>query len=495
MALVLAAVLVLPVMSVSVAYAADTPFSGGPQVGYAPTVVPNDHTPMAVRFSGSGLEPNSTYYVKVRLTRDPNPATGGGGAAHRGFIWNNVTGEWVRNQGEAWTEYPTMQTDPSGNVIGTNDANWLFFKFGNEVSTVSDTNLGTYYLNITLNKDGIDGQSKNSDTPLAVQVVDMKTQGAWLHNGTAAPPNAFKRVTLNSFDATSSTDQVMSISRTETNTIDDDSNLIVDDEDYGPVGKTGDWRLAASAETTVDVYIQSGLQSGVGGNNFVMGHADQDIALGAADQSAPTSPTALTATSADGKVTLDWDAATDDNGVASYKIYRWIDANSVEYTAPHVCIDTTTATTYEDTSVTGGVTYSYEVRAVDASTNVSARSDTAGVLGGATDSHGDRGCEPDQPERSQQLVCRDGPRHHPDHCGDRQVRVGRSRRPLHDLRGPGRLLPKASTRSTTTPRTPTGRRALWLMPPSRSTRSSRLRLSVRPTSRPTSRPLGRSPST
>ena len=193
------------------------------------------------------------------------------------------------NRGVAWDRYPTIQTDGSGNVISTNDANWLFFKFGNE------NNTGTYYLNITLNKGGIDGQSRNSDAPLAVQVVDMKTAGAWLHNGTAAAATDFKRVTLNAFGASSSTTQVVSISRTETNTIDDDSNLVVDDEDYGPVGKTGDWRLAASAETTVDVYIQTNLQSGVGGNDFVMGHADQDIALGAADQSAPTSPTALTA--------------------------------------------------------------------------------------------------------------------------------------------------------------------------------------------------------
>ena len=59
-------------------------------------------------------------------------------------------------------------------MITTNDANWMFFKFGNE------NNEGTYYLNITLNKGGIDGQSRNSDTPLAVQVVDMKSDGAWL---------------------------------------------------------------------------------------------------------------------------------------------------------------------------------------------------------------------------------------------------------------------------------------------------------------------------
>ncbi len=373
LSLVLAVVLALPVMSVSTAFAADTPFSGGPQVGYAPTVVPNDHTPLAVRFSASSLEASSTYYVKVRLTLNPDPATGGGGSAHRGFIWNKTTGEWVRNRGEAWDKYPTVQTDGAGNVISTNDANWMFFKFGNE------NNEGTYYLNITLNKGGIDGQSRNSDTPLAVQVVDMKSDGAWLHNGTAAAATNFKRVSLNSFDTTSSTNSVLSIGRTELNEIDDDSNLVVDDEDYGPAGKTGDWRLAASAETTVDVYIQQSLQSGVGGNNFVMGDADQDIALGAADQSAPTSPTALMATSADGTVELEWDASTDNVGVTQYNVYRWVDVNSVEYTPAHVLIGTTTSTEYEDATVTGGVTYNYEVRAVDADTNVSARSDKATI--------------------------------------------------------------------------------------------------------------------
>ncbi len=371
--LVLAVVLVLPVMSVSTAYAADTPFTGGPQVGYAPTVVPNDHTPLAVRFSGSSLEASSTYYVKVRLTLNPDPATGGGGSAHRGFIWNKVTGEWVPNRGVAWDRYPTIQTDGSGNVIATNDANWLFFKFGNE------NNTGTYYLNITLNKGGVDGQSRNSDTPLAVQVVDMKTAGAWLHNGTASGADRL---------------QAGHTQLVRRELLDRPGHVDLPHRDQHHRrrlelrrGRRGlracrqDRRLAARGVCRDDrrrVHPDEP-QSGVGGNDFVMGHADQDIALGAADQSAPTSPTALTATSADGKVTLDWDAATDNVGVAKYNIYRWVDTNAVEYTSPHVCIDTTTATTYEDTSVTGGVLYNYEVRAVDEATNVSARSDKVTV--------------------------------------------------------------------------------------------------------------------
>ncbi len=371
--LVLAAVLVLPMMSVSTASAAGPDFSGGPVAGSAPTLVPNDHTPLAVRVAGSGLDPDSTYYVKVRLTLNPNPATGGQGQLHRGFIWNKTTGQWVINKGPAWTEFPQIQTDASGNIVSANDANWLFFKFGNE------NNSGTYYLNITLNKDGVDTTSRNSDTPLQVQVLDMKTQGAWLHNGTVTSETDFKRVTLNEYTASSSATQVVSVSRTETNTIDDDSNSVVDDEDYGPVGKTGDWRLAASAETTVDVYLRTTLQTADGGSDYVMGGADQDIALGAADQSAPTSPTALDATSADGKVNLEWDAATDDNAVAHYNVYRWVDTSAVEYTSPHVLIGTSPTTSFEDATVTGGDIYNYEVRAVDTSSNVSARSDKATI--------------------------------------------------------------------------------------------------------------------
>jgi putative cell wall-binding protein len=202
----------------------------------------------------------------------------------------------------------------------------------------------------------------------------MKTQGGWLHNGTATGAIDFRRVSLNAFDATGSTDKVLAVHRTEANQIDDDSNGIVDDEDWGPTGATGDWRLAASAETTVNPYIQQGLQLG---GNFLMKYADEDIAFGSADTTAPAAPTNLDAEVDGTTATLTWDPATDDVGVTAYHVYRWVDVSSVEYTPPHVKIATVTDTTFEDTGLTPQVTYNYEVRAADAATNVSARSNAA----------------------------------------------------------------------------------------------------------------------
>jgi len=60
----------------------------------APAYVMNDHTPFGVRFSvdaGSGLAPNETYYVKLRLCPGPEPSS----TANRGFTWNPATGEWT----------------------------------------------------------------------------------------------------------------------------------------------------------------------------------------------------------------------------------------------------------------------------------------------------------------------------------------------------------------------------------------------------------------
>jgi putative cell wall-binding protein len=241
-------------------------------------------------------------------------------------------------------------------------------------SSETKNDSGEYYIIVSLNKDGTDGTTRNCDTPRLVTVIDMKTEGAWLHNGYETGATDFRRVTLNAEGATGSTNQVLSIHRTEANQIDDDSNGIVDDEDWGPLGATGDWRLAASAETTVNPYIQQNLQLG---GNFRMKYADEDIAFGSTDTTAPVAPTGLAAAVNGNTAVLTWNPSTDDVGITAYHVYRWIDVSSVEFTPPHVKIATTTETTFEDTSLTPGVTYNYEVRAADAATNVSARSNTA----------------------------------------------------------------------------------------------------------------------
>jgi glucose/arabinose dehydrogenase/chitodextrinase len=86
-----------------------------------------------------------------------------------------------------------------------------------------------------------------------------------------------------------------------------------------------------------------------------------------ADRSAPTAPTALTATPASGsKIDLSWSASTDDVGVTGYRVFR----NGTQ-------VADITATSYSDTGLNDGTAYSYTVRAYDAADNTSAASNTA----------------------------------------------------------------------------------------------------------------------
>jgi hypothetical protein len=80
----------------------------------------------------------------------------------------------------------------------------------------------------------------------------------------------------------------------------------------------------------------------------------------------PSAPTGLSATARSTAVSLSWTASTDpDSPVAGYRVYR----NGAQ-------IATSTATTYTDTGLTNGTTYTYYVIAYDAGGNVSAASAT-----------------------------------------------------------------------------------------------------------------------
>jgi fibronectin type 3 domain-containing protein len=83
------------------------------------------------------------------------------------------------------------------------------------------------------------------------------------------------------------------------------------------------------------------------------------------DLAAPSAVSALTGVGADGppRVTLSWQPATDDFGIASYSVYRG-----------GTLVTTTTATSATDTAVAAAKSYSYTVRARD----------TAGKLGPST---------------------------------------------------------------------------------------------------------------
>ena len=82
------------------------------------------------------------------------------------------------------------------------------------------------------------------------------------------------------------------------------------------------------------------------------------------DTTAPSTPTGLAATAGNAQVALKWNASTDpDDAVASYNVYR----NGVKVASP-------TTTSYTQTGLTNGTTYSYQVSAVDTHGNESALS-------------------------------------------------------------------------------------------------------------------------
>src|SRR4051794_16492671 len=87
----------------------------------------------------------------------------------------------------------------------------------------------------------------------------------------------------------------------------------------------------------------------------------------AGDTQDPTPPTNLQATGSTGKVDLTWTAGTDDTGVTGYKVFRG-----------GTQIDTIGAvTSYTDTNVTAGTTYTYTLQSLDAAGHNSVQSGQA----------------------------------------------------------------------------------------------------------------------
>ena len=92
------------------------------------------------------------------------------------------------------------------------------------------------------------------------------------------------------------------------------------------------------------------------------------------DTSPPSAPTGLTATAAgSGQVNLNWTASTDNVGVTGYRVERCQGAGCTNFAQ----VGTPTATAFSDTGLAPSTTYRYQVRAVDASGNLSGYSTVA----------------------------------------------------------------------------------------------------------------------
>ena len=89
------------------------------------------------------------------------------------------------------------------------------------------------------------------------------------------------------------------------------------------------------------------------------------------DTTAPTPPTSVTATAvSETQINLSWSGANDNVGVTGYRIFRNGGATPIATVGA-------SPTTYSNTGLSAGTTYSYTVKAVDAAGNLSAASSTA----------------------------------------------------------------------------------------------------------------------
>ncbi|HYS84843.1 MAG TPA: fibronectin type III domain-containing protein [Bradyrhizobium sp.] len=92
---------------------------------------------------------------------------------------------------------------------------------------------------------------------------------------------------------------------------------------------------------------------------------------GTSDTMAPTMPSGLTATAASSsQINLAWTASTDNVGVTGYQVDRCQGASCTTF----VQVATPTGTSFNDTGLAPSTSYSYRVRATDASGNISANS-------------------------------------------------------------------------------------------------------------------------
>ena len=141
--------------------------------------------------------------------------------------------------------------------------------------------------------------------------------------------------------------------------------------------------LEISPYTTSTIFIDAGLAAGVGYSYRVRasdsaGNLSPYSNIASAttpnpDTQAPTAPTNLTASAASGsQINLSWTGATDNVAVTDYLIERCQGSGCTTFT--QIASTGSAATTYSDSGLTPGSTYTYQIRATDAAGNFSSYS-------------------------------------------------------------------------------------------------------------------------
>lgn len=393
--LLLAAVAVLLLALAPAALAAWTggvdTTGGGDKV---PSTIPNDYTAAGLQFGvGSGLAGSTNYYIKVAFCQGAYDA-----ATARGFLWNPVSATWV-NTGAAWDQFPQIQTNAAGTGLASGST-WSYAAFGD------DTQSGTWNVYFVVRPvSGTDADALVGSATTTATVLDMKTAGAWLHNGVSIYTGGLTRAEV---DATStigaSHGNTLALFQTEDNNCADGNDTVipaaafaggfrlwtpVPNPGYNALNVGGNVYVALNRRTLTAVTPNAGY---TGATSFAAPPVDTDMAIGATgtDMTPPLAPASLTAVGNKTAISLSWPAATDDVAVSAYRVYRWgAVPDGSTYSPKHQLIATVTPAgdgsgsyTDNDATLVDDTMYYYEVRAVDGASSIGPRSATAQAVFG-----------------------------------------------------------------------------------------------------------------
>ena len=155
------------------------------------------------------------------------------------------------------------------------------------------------------------------------------------------------------------------------------------------IGCTSFAQIATATGTT---FSNAGLASGTSysyrvraidgaGNTGAYSNSATTTTAQAPDTSPPTAPTGLVGSaSGNGTISVSWQASSDNVGVTSYRIERCQGIGCASF----VQIATTAGTTFSNTGLAAGTSFSFRVRASDAAGNVSAYSNLASATTAST---------------------------------------------------------------------------------------------------------------
>jgi hypothetical protein len=343
-----------------------------------PMYMPNDYTTAAFQFTTDsfycGLDPNSSYYYRIVFSRGitPNATT------DRGWIakdYQQTYTSWA-SLSDPWNSCPTIGTDGNGKPNSGNKGVWSTIRLGDTRES------GLRYANVTMIKFDpstgaiIPGTEKHTVNPAPITVFDPATAGAWLHNG-ATNGSGPSRICVSDLVPWPN-ERTYALSQGYPRwSQPDDPEWETSDKWSGslrfavPLG-LGPLDIRAGNEGQTSWAPMGG--SPITGFQVTQAGASYAFGTATGDVTPPSAPTTITASSRGypKDIALKWSGATDNAGVTSYYVYRWQDIDpGLPYTAFKTRLGKVTGQFYVDSNVTLGQTYHYEVRSIDAATNIS----------------------------------------------------------------------------------------------------------------------------